>query len=440
MAQQQQTQARTQNQRPPQTSTNEALERRSAADAERQALLPAGPLTSFQDVLQTYERLRQDFHILTPVIGVGTILPNHEVGWQSVKIDPKPSAKEVYIGSFCNTKDDTPSGQRERALTALALDRIMAAAGVRRVDEESGRVDDRSSPSTFCEYRVTLEIIYLNGKPFRRSATEALDLNDGAPDAMKEERAKEGARNIKTGRMIAIDPNLLKAKRRKIIRLTETIATSACLRKLIGLKQVYTFDELAKDFFFFSLHWKPDMQDPETRTRLLDMATGTSNALYGRPPQAIDVESRLLSPGENGADEPAVLDGAFVEELGEGSNEEHETDVPGVAQEAQQSTPELPEGFGALAPEPQKDIHACGCPCGHQRQVTDEKVVAYTLSDSGSIRCSDCHPKSLSFNLAMHKDLATLGLKNMPEMTPAEAEVISAGMRKRVAEKQAQSR
>jgi hypothetical protein len=288
---------------------NTGAESRLAEAAE--PLNRAGLLTSFQEVLHTYEKLRQDFHLLTPVIGVSTILPNYAVGWQSVRIDSRPSAREVYIGPFCNNRADTPPGQRERALTALGLDRIMAAAEVRRIDQESGRVDNRSNSSRFCEYKVTLEITYLNGKRFRRSATEALDLNDGAPDTMKKEWVAEKGKKFKSCRLIPIDPNLLKAKRQKIVKLTETLATSACLRKLIGLKQVYTIDELSKDFLFFSLVWKPDMTDPETRTRLLAMSTGTTNALYGRPPQSVNVESRALLTGY--AEEP--LDGTFFEEL-----------------------------------------------------------------------------------------------------------------------------
>ena len=112
------------------------------------------------------------------------------------------------------------------------------------------------------------------------------------------------------------------------------------------------------------------------------------------------------------------------------------TEVIGTVQDDQQQETEREEqrvegddleGFGSPGDAPKQEtapIFVCGCPCGHQLQVT-KTIADYTLGACESIRCGECYPWNKKFKLALHKDCRSLEIKSQPNMTPQEAEEIS---------------
>jgi len=354
--------------------------------------LPSGPISDVAALHETWQSLEAVANLVSPVASVNAIPQMHAISLRAVTIDPTMddygSGREVYRNaSFCD-KD-------EAALGGVALSKIAAAAGA-EITKRS-RLDDRTDPN-YCEIEVTVSIRDFDGVTRTATKAKSLDLNDGAPEAMKPEK-KKGPRDkwaMKTGNMIPLDPSALANKRAHIQSHTETKAFYRALRLLLSIKQKYTLDELSKPFVIPKLIPNLDPSDPDQKQALIASALGKEELLFGPPialPPGETRELKDITPA------PTVNDSAP-------SNEETKL----------QAEPEAPAFEPTDFPDPDPGlIYTCGCSCSCQVELTEE-VARITSERYGSPRCEPCFPAS-GFDYDRHKDLKDLGLPKLPGLT-----------------------
>jgi hypothetical protein len=383
-----------------------AIAQRQPQDLDVLSNLPKAPLDKLDSLNELFLTLRDKVNFLCPLASVDNILPMHQVSLRAVYINPEVNAKgvgpECYRGkAFCD--------EDEVALGKVALDKLEAAAGVRRIG--GGRTDDRTEPH-FCEFNVILEITDFDGTKRTGVGTRALDLRDGGPDATKTDYV--GGQT----KLVPLSVANLLAKRQHMLALCETKARLRALRELLGLQQKYSLEDLSKPFVIPKLVPHLDPNDPETKSALIATALGQTPQLYGKPTEILG--SGQLPPEQM----PPIkqVEGTTVNDPDETGND----DTKSVAQaSAPTSAPapsaaETDDDLGNFKPPIGAPEAVCACPCGHQKEITKEREAA-TINHVGSARCPECFPGRY-FNLELHKDLTTLELKGYPGgLTPKEA-------------------
>ena len=329
------------------------------------------PLATVEDLTRTLEELEGTANVLSPVAAVNHVKPLHQVSIRVVKIDPQT---ECYQDKrFC--------GPNERALGGVALQKLMAAAGVQIVSKT--RLDDRTDPYV-CEMEIVAAMQDFDGTWRQMIGTKALDLRDGSEEAK------------------AMLPKELANQRKQIVSMAETKAMYRACRKLFSIKQKYSDMELAKPWVVPKLVAHLDLNDPEQKAAAIQDALGSTRALFGPPRGEVRTMrdaggARALPPAEpsNGGD--AVVEQPPTRE---------------------KTAPEQPAAEDFDLPDFSKDEPApilCGCPCGDQVEVSEE-VAKITQEKVGGVRCAACYPGP-RFDYGKHKDLRSLGLPKMPNLT-----------------------
>jgi hypothetical protein len=376
---------------------NDAMVKRGAGALA----VPREPIAEVERLQEEFERLSASCNLLCPVAAIDSIPAMHAISLRAVMVDGATNqygqGPEVYKDSrFCQ--------QDEVALGGVALQKLMAAAGVSVVGKR--RLDDRSDPF-YCDMEVTLAVREYDGTYRQWSAGKEVDLRNGAPETQKPERVQVNNRWEKTGKMVSIEPSALADKRRHIQSLAETKATYRALRKLLQVKQKYTRAELAKPFVIPKLVPRLDASDPDQKQALIAMATGADVRLFGGGATQ-QSEGRLLrdvTPHSGGDAAPAL-----PEAEGE--------PAPSAETPAPASQPEPIDIDDFELVEPPRNV--CTCPCGCQGEITAD-VAAITKERVGAPRCGECFPGK-RFSLARHEHMPTMGYPDKPGMTPQDAE------------------
>jgi hypothetical protein len=370
--------------------------------------LPKTPIAKIEDLGKTFLALKEHVNLVCPLASVDTILPMHQVSLRAVYINPEVNKKgvgpECYRGGGWCDEDEV-------ALGKVALDKLEAAAGVKRIG--GGRSDDRSEPY-FCEFNVILEITDFDGTTRSAVGTKALDLRDGMPETLK----AEWVSGNRTGRMVAMDPSTLAAKRTHMLALCETKARLRALRELLGLQQKYTLEDLARPFVIPKLVPHLDVNDPETKTALIDHALGNTRSLYGKASPIIDapqLPAEVMPPSKR-------VEGERIDD----DSETQDNQRPAQAQPESTIQADADElaGFGDPPPPEPEQIVVCGCTCAHQAQIS-QKVYDWTKERlGGSARCEKCYPWnangtiSTRFDFSLHELDQDLGIQTHKGLTP----------------------
>jgi len=358
----------------------------SAALAKREVgLLPAEPLEKIKDVQDAFERLGGAVNLVTPVATVDSIMPLHKISLRAVVIDAtvdgKGNGSEVYKGKFC--------ADNERALGKVALEKIMAAAGVQILGTR--RMDDRSAP-LYCEFEVTLCTRDFDGTYRQVSKTKAVDLRDGSPEAKTILAFNSGA-------------VLLGEARKHILSNCETKAQLRALRTLLSIKQKYTLKELERPFVVPKLVPALDQSDPDQKRALIAIAAGGERALFGVQSAEANAAARLLVEAPS---VPVALPAA--------SNPPPPVGATPVSEETpDDDEPDDLSDFQAINIPASETPQVCDCPHGCQTEVRIEAAkVTKELYDA--VRCAACFPGK-RFNVDMHKDVKDLRLPKAPTLT-----------------------
>lgn len=241
--------------------------------------MPAAPLTSVERATAFLADVARVANLVSPVVALDYLPPGHRISPRIVQIDARTDAGEVYRNpAWC--------GENERALGKVALLKLLNAANVDII--ELSRDDDRSDRNV-CSYTALAAVPQMDGGKVLRRARKSLDFRPGSPDikGFTDRQAQEAQKNV------------------------ESICEAKCLTKLarvvLGLKQKYTLDELAKPFVVPVLVFEPDMNDPEIKRMVTAAHLGAAASLYGpRSNRAlIDTTGPVIDVDDPDDDPPA---------------------------------------------------------------------------------------------------------------------------------------
>ncbi|MEI7510629.1 MAG: hypothetical protein WCJ84_00545 [Candidatus Peregrinibacteria bacterium] len=138
------------------------------------------------------------------------------------------------------------------------------------------------------------------------------------------------------------------------IPLCESKAKNRVIRSLLGIKNVYTAEELAKPFVFPVVSFSPDFTDPEIKHAVIQKFLGNNDALFGaRVPNVGVIET------------PAPE----ISSLSEGLEKEYSEIVEDFGDEAQYETPEIVEEETPAPVQPVKEEVRNTSPYGTENPV-----------------------------------------------------------------------
>lgn len=257
-----------------------------------------------------------------------------------VKIRTEEEAGEVYHDfRFAPPPDRDKKRPGKYALTALGLGRIKDAAGLQVV--ASRKTDRQRDPNTghlYVEWQVVAGVRQPNGEVVFMPASASLDTADFADERTHayEEQIRENRHLYKFGPkkgkprfeskdvpdMVRRDVIQIKAKLEERV---ETLALNRAIRKLLSLKQVYTEEEIQREFVVPRLIYRPDLTDPVQLEWVQVEGSRAVAALYGGSPLSSTNEERLAdvrplpdrvpsAPAEEESSVPAEGRGAEEEE------------------------------------------------------------------------------------------------------------------------------
>lgn len=195
-------------------------------------------------------------------------------GVQSLaKVETLPASYEInwHCFMFDTDFDRGPDFYHDKrwdggdvAFKREALLKMWMAAGARELG--TYREDDGTDPY-LVRWRFTAAVQDFSGNWVPAQATKEIDLREtsAAAQAMKDKRGQ------------------LSQQRQDIVQLAESKAQNRVIRKLLGIRQKYTAEEIRKPFVLMRLVLVPDMSDPTTKLFVLANAYGATAALFGNP-------------------------------------------------------------------------------------------------------------------------------------------------------------
>lgn len=213
----------------------------------------SGPstITTVADYERNVRRWQEDHaHILSPAISFSGLPAQHELMASMVKLNPDPSAGDVYQDNLFIKGQDV-------AIAKIGLSKIAQCAGI-SIDTE--RTDTRTVPH-YWEVKATATWIGFDGTPQRCQATVEYDLRDGSP------------------RLKGFTANQIEQARKHGMAGAETRAINRAIRQF-GIRQKYTKQELEKPFVVLRVRFVPDMSDPVTRAAVVQQKLAGTSALY----------------------------------------------------------------------------------------------------------------------------------------------------------------
>lgn len=359
-------------------------------------------------------------NLLLPVTTLRQQLgPWHELRVTEVRVNPDPSAGEVYRVGTVERQDE--SGRSRwvdvYALARPALDRIAAAAGI--VWDFRG-----SGPEFLSDRRVVYRMIGAvrlpdgTWQPVVERKLIDLDVIEEEVRDRQRKRAEERAREYReSGGKRGLSPESIEQWveqqvraemlqwRKSLLQRAETGARLRCIRALLAIKSHYTFEELQRPFVVPRIDFSPDFSDPEVRRIVLQHGLEAASRLFGHtaapalpfatasgngnghaglqvrpaisaPVDDVDVPEPAEQPEqvEEPAEAPTAQPSATVEAVAPPAETEASPKKAGRTQLTPQAT--LPVGDGLAC-------DGCGAP------IT-QKVAEYSRRRYGKALCMSC--------------------------------------------------
>ena len=235
-------------------------------------------IKKFEEELDRY-RKEKNFNILVPTQTIKEISPFHKPVLEIVKVNPDPSAGEVY---------ELVQGSGEYSLRATALQKIGYAAGLIWNARGCHRTDDGSDPDVV-SYRAEAAVRKEDGTYMLLNAEYMVDLRVIEEETresyekksqilQKEKKWTEQQRKDYVEKCVKRD---MLQKRKFRLQLAQTGAMDRVIRKILGLKGTYKKEELEKPFVVPKIAFNPDISDPKVRELLLKQGLDATNLLYG---------------------------------------------------------------------------------------------------------------------------------------------------------------
>jgi len=272
-------------------------------------------IKKFEEELDRY-RKEKNFNILVPTQTIKEISPFHKPVLEIVKVNPDPSAGEVY---------EIVQGSGDYSLRAAALQKIGYAAGLIWNARGCHRTDDGSDPD-IVSYRAEAAVRKEDGTYMLLNAEYMVDLKvieeetresyEKKSQSLKKEKGwTEQQRKDYVEKCVKRD---MLQKRKFRLQLAQTGAMDRVIRKILGLKGTYKKEELEKPFVVPKIAFNPDISDPKVRELLLRQGLEATNLLYGPSEKSlIDVHSSKVidvTPAQlSGGDGKGLIEDVEVE-------------------------------------------------------------------------------------------------------------------------------
>lgn len=273
---------------------------------ELAAKLPASPT----ELVERIRAIRQEAHVLSPATTAASIPPHIRINTVVEVIDTTFDRKtgrgnDVYFQASIHKSekkgrgDDATFEPLEVSLNATAIKRLMGAVGV----SVTASTEILTGEQNHWKWQSVGKIRDFDGS--WRSlppGTADVDLRDGSAQigewTREEWDKREKEAEAKAAKLS--DRDKWKAKPRPIngwsgdrvmaarrfgLRLAEAKSLNA-LGRNVGLKQIYSLEELKKPFVIFRATFNPDMNDPEIKRMVHAAELGALDALYPNRGQA----------------------------------------------------------------------------------------------------------------------------------------------------------
>jgi hypothetical protein len=281
-------------------------------------------MTGTEIVIREADLDPKRFIVLHPIVAIDTDQrsPLLAESWAAVKIQPD-TVDTYHDFRFANAKDGN------HALTAVALGKIAAAAGIRWITEDCRieQRDRRADGHIYIAFKATGAVRQPNGEWFLVPAHADLD-TAGELEELIDTKVRKWRRDTKarpgTYPAAEVMAQIQDDAKRDIIQirdfalpLVETKGQNRVIRKLLSLAQVYHSSELAKPFAVPRLIYRPDLVDARSLDaataegrRAMDEVFGTPTALgpgasspdtAPRPEQAVAPDGRKSSGTQGGS-------------------------------------------------------------------------------------------------------------------------------------------
>lgn len=215
----------------------------------------------------------------------------------TVRISTHPTSHEVYHDYRYARKDRSNEKKSKYALTAVALQKIAQAAGIKWLPDQCRVVDRARSKDghIYLRYQAVGAVRQPNGEWQWITGEKEIDTAVFAERREAEMRDKLKNRPRDANYTAEQIPEMVRRDvlqmKENILGHAETKAQNRVIRKLLALPQVFTYDELQKEFAVPRLAFRPDHVDPLLLEQLQTDSRRAEADLYGESPSVADTPS-----------------------------------------------------------------------------------------------------------------------------------------------------
>lgn len=298
------------NEAPPRHGHAEPRSQQRTRQAPRRATIPSdlmGQLTDPKAITERLKKLSESCNLISPAPACSELPVGGAVLFTFVIVDPtvndKGNGPDVYKqkGGGYSLKGDT-------------LTRIANAAGVKVLHRECRRLDDGKNPR-YARHLSVAKWQDFDGMWNEVGRTKTIDLRDGSDQIPTTMSEKE-----------------LAGKRGTINEVVESGSLNRVIRKL-GVKQIYTEEELSRPFavirfMFTGVTDDPDLKVPMAMLKAYQM-TGGEAALYGRRPGGAPALGPAAQPPAQLGSHVVDSDGVVQDAENNGARRDYDYDDTG---------------------------------------------------------------------------------------------------------------
>lgn len=265
--------------------------------------LTAGIIRDPIELAENMRQLQEVAHIITPAASVAVLPPHIFIQRIPVVIDTKFDAKtgrgtDVYFQSSIHKsikRSDDYWEPQEVSLNANAIKRIIGSAGIDITASE--RVDDGSKPN-YVQWTTRGRVREFDGSWRELLPGDVeIDLRDGSdhigkwnaedwPEAVRDAEERKAEAKKKGQDHWKIKPEIggfsldrVMQQRKSLIPVAQTKSANRLGRNL-GLKQIYSLEELKKPFVIFRASFMHDTSNPRIAEMLSLHELGALNLMF----------------------------------------------------------------------------------------------------------------------------------------------------------------
>ena len=340
---------------------NEGLPEGNVGDGSAISVVRGGAVGKEQDATSALAPYQNDrFNVLAPVVSVeeGHATSPYLVASVSVvTLNPDNASGDVY-------HDFRYANEREGkfALTALALDKLAMAAGIKWIPDLC-KVMERERGGdghVYLRFQAGAGVRQPNGEWHVEVASKEIDTADIAEQLTDADRRaaaratppdwvkKSGKRPLEEVIEERVRQQIMQI-REHVLSLAETKAKNRVIRRILAIPQVLTKQHLARPFAVPRLVYRPDLTDPMALERVQIEGSRAAEQLYGSPLSSTardDAVGSLSPPDEVSGHDGSTGAQAYGEgaEVPRGPKQTGSSAKPPAGEERSPEPPATPAG------------------------------------------------------------------------------------------------